>query len=742
MRFTIKLKLGLAFATIGAAFVAASIFAISSLDKLDAGMDAMVAGPFERLSTAKEVKADIYNVIRNEKNVILANDPTVRASYDQTLTKAWSKLDANVAHGVEIASPKGKTIYQTIAANLQQLKSLDRQMRDLAMTGKSDEARTISFGEARKIAAEITDSAEALTELGTENVKLAVDAASVTNENARSTLIAVVIATLLITAAAAVWILISITTGLKKIGSMAEAMSVGDLTRSADYRGDDEIGDVVHAVDQLTTNLKRTAEVAHKISLGDLSEEPKVLSEHDTLGKALLEVVIAERAITAGMEDVAIGDLSYEPKKRSEQDVLSMSLVKVMGRLRRIGNFVEKLSIGDLSVEPQVLSDKDVVGKSCVKLVTTEREVAAIMEHITLGDLSHKPVPRSDIDRLVIAMKGMVESLQGIAQMAGQIAAGDLTVEVRPQSDKDEIANALKDMVERLRSVVGDAIAAASNVSSGSQELSATAEQVSQGASQQAAAAEEASASMEQMAANIKQNADNAAQTEKISKQSANDAAASGEAVVKAVDAMRTIAEKITIVQEIARQTDLLALNAAVEAARAGEHGKGFAVVASEVRKLAERSQTAATEISALSGNTVKAAQSAGEMLTKLVPDIRKTAELVAEISAACREQDVGAAQINEAIQQLDRVTQQNAAASEEMSATSEELASQSEELQASIAFFHTDDGDNAQPKRRPSRIKPAAKGRTVAEQQKLVKGFALDMSGRDAGDDGFKEYA
>jgi methyl-accepting chemotaxis protein len=349
-----------------------------------------------------------------------------------------------------------------------------------------------------------------------------------------------------------------------------------------------------------------------------------------------------------------------------------------------------------------------------------------------------------------VISRGITKPLAEAVMVSNRLSEGylNVNVEVKSTDETGQLLTAMKNMVERLRMIVADVKTASDNVASGSQQLSAGSEQMSQGTTEQAASAEEASSSVEEMNATIKQNADNAQQTEKIALKSAADAQESGKAVTQTVGAMKDIAGKISIIEEIARQTNLLALNAAIEAARAGEHGKGFAVVASEVRKLAERSQTAAGEISDLSASSVEVAEKAGAMLAKLVPDIQKTAELVQEISAASKEQTSGADQINAAIQQLNQVIQQNAGAAEEMSSTAEELSSQAQQLQGTISFFKVDERESQmhrrvvsqRPAAHPVHVAHLAAGVKAAQSKIAVphRGLALNMgdgSGKGNGD-------
>ena len=358
--------------------------------------------------------------------------------------------------------------------------------------------------------------------------------------------------------------------------------------------------------------------------------------------------------------------------------------------LSRITYLAHTIAEGDVS-ETIDIYQKDEIGQladAFRKMSYSLQEKARVAEEIAEGNLSINIDVSSKNDSLGNAMIRMKQSLMEKANIADQIAQGNLTVKVVNHSEKDVLMVSLDNMINNLKSTVEEVQSAVSIVASGSEQLSSSSQQLSQGASEQAAAAEQASSSMEQMASNIQQNADNALQTERIALKAATDARESGQAVMKAVTAMANIAEKIFIIDEIARQTNMLALNAAIEAARAGEQGKGFAVVAAEVRKLAERSQVAASEISSLSSSSMDVAKTAGERLEKLVPNIQKTADLVQEINASSTEQRTGSEQINNAIQQLDLVIQQNASSAQQMASTSEELSSQAEQLKETIGFF------------------------------------------------------
>jgi len=367
------------------------------------------------------------------------------------------------------------------------------------------------------------------------------------------------------------------------------------------------------------------------------------------------------------------------------------------------------------------------------------------IKKVSAGDFSSdlRLDKKDEIGLMLAELQLMTEKLRSSVEVAKRVSKGDLTIDFSSIKNKGgDLDNALEEMVVNLREIATTIYNGAENVSSASHQVSSASQQMAQGAQEQASSTEEVSSSMEQMAANIQQNTDNSRETEKIANKAAKDIQHSSQAVSETVDAITTIAEKILIIEEIASKTDLLALNAAVEAARAGEHGKGFAVVAAEVRKLAERSQKAAAEITDISSRTVKLARDSKELLLSTLPGINKTAELVQEITASSVEQNTGADQVNGAIQQLAQVTQGNASSAEEMSSNAEELNSQAEELKTAVSYFKLENRTFAKAtKTNKSRSPLSRKNNEKAVVSSNGNEEGPDLKLENISDNGFTEY-
>jgi methyl-accepting chemotaxis protein len=425
---------------------------------------------------------------------------------------------------------------------------------------------------------------------------------------------------------------------------------------------------LVAGVNETVTNivnpLNVTADYVERISKGDMP--PKIVTaysgDYNIIKNNLNALIDATNQQAAAAQAISKGDLTTVVNVRSEGDLLAKALIDVTK------------AVNNLVADANLLSKATVDGDLVVRADATHHQ----------GDF------RKVVEGLNAVMVAVNTPVQELRDVLGALEGGDLTLSMKKNyaGTWDELKSAMTNMQRKLVEVVTDVNSGAQALASASEEVSATAQSLSQAASEQAAGVEETSASIEQMTSSIAQNTENAKITDGMASKAASDAAEGGVAVNATVDAMKQIAKKIGIIDDIAAQTNLLALNAAIEAARAGEHGKGFAVVAAEVRKLAERSQIAAQEIGEVAGNSVQLAEKAGRLLSEIVPNIRKTSDLVQEITAASTEQSSGVGQINSAVSQLSQTTQQNASSSEELAATSEEMSSQAEQLQQTMSFF------------------------------------------------------
>ena len=516
--------------------------------------------------------------------------------------------------------------------------------------------------------------------------------------------------------------IVALITDANKLSAAAVAGQLATRADAGQHQGDYRkiVEGVNGTLDAVIGPLNVAASYVDRISKGDIPAKitDSYNGDFNTIKNNLNTCVEAVNKLVADASMLSVaaveGRLSTRADATQHQgdfrrvvDGVNNTLDAVIGPLNVAASYVDRISKGDIptKITDSYNGDFNAIKNNLNTCIEAVNALVADANLLSAAAVAGKLETRADaaqhqgdfrkiVEGVNDTLDAVVSPIQDVQRVMGAMEQGDMTQTITKayQGDFAILKDAINNTIAKLSETIAQIITAADALSNASGQVSATAQSLSQASSEQAASVEETTASLEQMTASVTQNTENAKVTDNMATKSAKEAGEGGEAVVKTVEAMKSIADKIGIIDDIAYQTNLLALNAAIEAARAGEHGKGFAVVAAEVRKLAERSQVAAQEIGELAGSSVKMAERAGHLLDEMVPSIQKTSDLVQEIASASQEQSTGVAQINNAMGQLNKATQQNASASEELAATAEELGGQAGQLQQLMEFFSVEE--------------------------------------------------
>ena len=700
----IGLRLGIGFAVVLLLLLAIAVIGSMRLNTLQTEITDLVGDKNFKVATSNDMIDSLGQLGMTHRNMLIMRGDADLREFAQTANAERTKLlkDLEALDGLSFGD-EGERLLNDIKSARQSFVDLQQEFEGLIQQRNFDQAITIFSTAYRPAFLTYLDNLKKFIAYQTDLMQTTGRDAETLGKDSVTLLIGLAIAALLTGIGFAIFITRSITQPVGEVMAAARKMAEGDFNFALHSEARDEVGEVVRAVAGVQTSVRT------------------MITDAGTLVEAALAGRLATRA------DATKHQGDYRRIVQGVNDTLDA----VIGPLNVAADYVEQIARGAI---PAKITDTyngdfntlknnlntaiDAVNALVADAVMLAQ--AAVEGRLdTRADASrHQGDYRRIVDGVNSTLDAVIAPINEVKRVMVALSGGDLTQKITDDyaGDFQVLQNAVNESMDKLAEIIDQVRGAADALTNAAGQVSATAQSLSQSSSEQAASVEETSASIEQMSASINQNSENARITDAMASKSSTEAGEGGGAVKSTVEAMKNIAGKIGIIDDIAYQTNLLALNAAIEAARAGEHGKGFAVVAAEVRKLAERSQVAAQEIGELAGTSVQLAERAGKLLDEMVPSINKTSDLVQEIASASQEQSTGVGQINNAMGQLNKATQQNASASEELAATAEELGGQAGQLQELMGFFSIDAGAGVRPapKRSPAR-KPAPSADSAA---------------------------